>query len=79
MIRTLKTADHVIDALGGTAKTSRLVERSQQSVSNWRASGRLPASTYVVMIAALSEIDCTAPSELWSIKQVNGAAHRARG
>jgi len=69
MIRALKTVDDVVDALGGTAKVARLIEGSQQSVSNARASGRLPPTTFVVMTDALAKISCEAPAKLWSMKE----------
>jgi hypothetical protein len=67
-MRTLKTATAVIDELGGTKATADLTGRRMQHVTNWRASGRLPADTFLIIRAKLEGLDCTAPVELWGIK-----------
>lgn len=63
----LQTADDVIDALGGTGAVAALTGASIASVSNWRANGRLPPRTFLIVTAALTEIGATAPAALWSI------------
>lgn len=68
-MRELQTADDVIDALGGTASTARLTGRKSQHVSNWRASGRLPADTFLSLRAALEKRGYTAPPALWRMQQ----------
>lgn len=78
MIRSLKTASEVIDALGGTAEVARLTDSSLQSVSNWRASGRLARSTFMVMGEALAEIECEAPPRLWGMKSASKRRGAAR-
>lgn len=75
--RVIQTADAVIDLLGGTSATARLVGRSNQAVSNWRGTGRLPPETFLVISAALSERGASAPASLWGIAEpapVRGAA-----
>jgi hypothetical protein len=63
----LQTATKVIDALGGTAATARLTKRKIQSVSNWRATGRLPSDTFLVMSKALDDVGKAAPISLWGM------------
>lgn len=72
--RELQTAGDVIDALGGTAETARLTKRKSQHVSNWRAAGRLPADTFLIMLAELRERDCNASPKLWGIKEPESAS-----
>ena len=66
--RELQTAGSVIDALGGTAATARLTDRKAQHVTNWRAAGRLPADTFLILSKELEARGLTAPAEVWGIK-----------
>jgi len=70
MLTELHTAGAVIDALGGTGATARLVGKTPQHVSNWRADNRLPSYTFLVLTAALKERSHTAPPSLWGIATV---------
>ena len=45
----LGSVDEVVEALGGTAATARLLESSQSRVSNWRSMGRFPDSASVLI------------------------------
>ena len=72
--RDLQTAGEVIDALGGTAATARLVGRKDQHVSNWRASGRLPADTFLIIAELLKEKNATAPPSVWGIREPERAS-----
>lgn len=67
--RDLQTAGDVIDALGGTAATARLTGRKDQHVSNWRASGKLPAKTFLILKQELKARGLAAPSKIWGIEQ----------
>jgi hypothetical protein len=67
--RELQAAGDVIDALGGTAATARLTGRKVQHVSNWRASKRLPADTFLILQGELRERGLSAPPSLWGIKE----------
>ncbi len=67
--RELQTAGEVIDALGGTAATARIVGRKDQHVSNWRASGRLPADTFLILQAEMRERSLAAPPAIWGIRE----------
>jgi hypothetical protein len=62
------TASDVIDGVGGTAAAARLTrQRSLSNVSNWRATNRLPPSTYLILTEALAALGKSAPSTLWGI------------
>lgn len=69
MARKLSTASEVIDALGGTSATARLTKRKLQSVSNWRAEGRLPANTFLQIGAELKQRGFDAPPSVWGIAE----------
>lgn len=73
-VRELQTAGDVIDELGGTGATARLTGRKDQHVSNWRAAGKLPAKTFLILKAELNARGVDAPSSLWGIKDPMGAA-----
>ncbi len=63
----LETARAVIDKLGGTTAVSHLTRRKPQHVTNWKASGRLPPDTFLIMRQALQLAGATAPTALWGI------------
>lgn len=69
----LQTADQVIDALGGTSATARLTGRKAQHVSNWRAEGRLPPDTYLIVLKELKRKRKSAPPTLFSIQAPEAA------
>ena len=71
---SLNTAGQVIDELGGTTATATLTGKRAQNVSNWRASGRLPPDTFLVMQDALSARGKRAPAALWGIREPERAA-----
>lgn len=71
MLSHLETANDVIDALGGTAATARLTGRKDQHVSNWRAAGRLPADTFLILQDELRKIGKSANSMVWGIKALD--------
>lgn len=74
-MRQLQTASEVIEALGGTGVTARLTgRRYDQAVSNWKATGKLPADTYLVLRQALKDRDLTAPAKLWGMKEPERAS-----
>lgn len=68
-MRELATVAEVIDALGGPTATGRLVGRSPQSVVNWRASGKLPADTFLILQAELRDREILAPPSIWGIRE----------
>jgi hypothetical protein len=64
----LKTTSEVIDALGGTAKTSNLMGVSMQAVSNWRGMMQFPSHTYLPLMALLRERGIEVPDSLWRMR-----------
>lgn len=73
----LTTATAVIDELGGTTAVAKLVGKTPQSVTNWRAANRLPAETFLVLSAALKKLKREAPSSLWGIREAPKQQERA--
>ncbi len=71
-MESLSSIDEVIVALGGPAATARLVARSPQAVTNWRAEGRMPPKLYLVMHAALAQRGKRAPASLWGMTEPAG-------
>ncbi len=66
-MRSLETANEVIEALGGPTRVGQLVGRSVQSAVNWRAANRFPANTFPALTDALAEHGYEAPRSLWRI------------
>jgi hypothetical protein len=66
-IRELKTTSDVIDEFGGTVAFSRLIGKSKQSVSNYRASGRFPPETFLFVTAELRRRRRSAAPSLWGM------------
>jgi hypothetical protein len=64
------TASEVMDALGGNTGVRMLTGSTANAVSNWRAFGTFPSSTYVVMLAALNARGKTAPASLWKMREI---------
>lgn len=79
--RTLKTTAAVIDALGGNTPFLKIInvdlpadeKRGQQHVTNYRATGRFPSDTYLLVTTALARIKASAPPSLWKIREVKKA------
>lgn len=64
----LRTANEVIDALGGTSAVCRLTKRkSPQVVSYWRAANRIPAYAYLTITRELAKIGCRVSPDLFGI------------
>ncbi len=72
----LRTVSDVIDALGGTKATASLLGRSMQAVTNWRAQGRFPAKTFLVLSRALEKQHASAPAALWGLDDPERAMPR---
>lgn len=68
----LGTPAEVIYILGGNQMVATLTNRKTQHVSNWKAFGRLPSETYLVLSARLAAIGYAAGPELWGITPVHG-------
>jgi hypothetical protein len=64
----LDSAGAVIDAIGA-ARVRELTGASIASVSNWRANGRLPPRTVLILGQALAELGLSAKASLWSVDE----------
>ena len=67
--KLLKTADEVIEVLGGKSAFQTLTGASPQTIWNWLNAGSFPASTFVVMTTALAEKRMRAPASLWRMRE----------
>jgi len=67
--RHLRSAWHIIGALGGIGAVAELTGSLRTSVHNWRAAKRFPASVYKVMTDALAARGVTAPAALWGQRE----------
>jgi hypothetical protein len=78
-IRPLATASDVIDACGGTVAFAKLIGggREKQHVSNYRATGRLPHDSYLIVTEALKKRRCSAPPAIWGITEPSKASTAA--
>ncbi|MBM3553598.1 MAG: hypothetical protein FJX45_18075 [Alphaproteobacteria bacterium] len=65
MDKNFTTTGDVIDALGGSDEVSRITGRGNNSVSNWRVTGKFPTSSYFLFKNALAAIGATADDALW--------------
>ena len=65
---TLSTTDEVIDALGGNVVVAAITETSSSAISNWRAAGKFPARTYLLLKAELKARNLVAPDYLWAMQ-----------
>jgi hypothetical protein len=64
----LDNASAVIDAIG-PSRVRELTGASIASVSNWRASGRLPPRTVLILGEALAGLGLSAAPSLWSVDE----------
>jgi hypothetical protein len=65
-MKRLRTAQQVIDHLGGMPKVIEITKANRKQISNWN--DRFPAATYVVMMRALNRTGATAPARLWNMR-----------
>lgn len=65
MERHITTIVDVIDVLGGREATANLTGRTPNAVTNWRAFGEFPPSTYLVIGDALRKLGFSASVGLW--------------
>ena len=68
--RRLTSARAVIAAMGGNGPVAALTGRKTQHVTNWKAGGRLPADTYLILTDALAREGYHASPKLWGIDPV---------
>jgi hypothetical protein len=74
-MRNLKTAQEVVDVLGGLPAVCELTDANSKQAWNWigRANA-FPACTYVVMQRALKRRGATAPAWLWNMRGIEKRA-----
>lgn len=65
MSKKLKTAEAVVETLGGDERVAKMVGTTPKAVGNWRNFGWFPADTYYAMQRALKRRRCSAGPELW--------------
>jgi hypothetical protein len=65
--RRLRTAAEIVAALGGNRSVSILTDRTSQHVTNWKATGKLPPQTFLIVQRELNRLGYEAPPELWRI------------
>lgn len=73
-MRELQTVTAVIEALGGDAATRLLTGRKQNYISNWKAAGRFPAPTFLIISNELDLRGYRASPKLWGIAEPEKAA-----
>lgn len=69
IMRHVETANDIIDTLGGTSAVAKMLKRSPQQVSNWRADGRLPSSVYLLVSNELAKYGKVASPRLFGISE----------
>jgi hypothetical protein len=72
-MKRLRTADQVIDRLGGLDQIAALTATDLKSAYNWPRFGTFPSCTYVVMMRALNRRGFTAPASLWRMRDRRAA------
>jgi hypothetical protein len=73
-MKKLRTANQVIDRLGGLNRVADMTATDLKSAYNWPRFGAFPSSTYVLMMRALNRRGYTAPASLWRMKEAKRAA-----
>lgn len=64
-LTTLRDAASVIEVLGGTVQTAKMVGRWHSQVSQWKARGEFPPEYFLLMTTKLRELGYTASPTLW--------------
>jgi hypothetical protein len=72
----LKTAQDVVNALGGLDAVCKMFDATKKQAWNWvgRKGGKFPAHTYVVMQRALKRRGKSAPAHLWTMSGIEKRA-----
>jgi len=66
-LRELETTTEVFAALGGINAVASLTGRKYSAAFNWKALGRFPSDTFVVLQEELRAARCSAPASLWGM------------
>ena len=73
----IRSADKVLDVLGGNKAVKELFGFVPSAIANWRALGRFPPETFLVFTVELSKRGLAATPELWRMrKAANGKTRR---
>jgi hypothetical protein len=73
-MKKLRTANQVIERLGGLDRVAELTLTEKKSAYNWPRFGTFPSSTYKAMTDALKRRGYTAPGSLWKQREGKRAA-----
>lgn len=83
-LRRLNSVTEAVDALGGNMPTAKLTStpdlvRVTNHITNWKATNRFPADTFLVITTELSRLGFTASPSLWGITEPKRQPARAAG
>ena len=76
-IKVTTTAD-AIDALGGNQLVAHACHTTHKAVSNWRAGGKFPAATYLLLRERFRQRGIEAPDRLWAMRQITAIPSNRR-
>jgi len=65
----IASVEDVIDALNGNVAVAEITSASLTAVYNWRAAGKFPADTYLLIQDELRARGRVAPDHLWPMRQ----------
>ena len=58
----------VISTLGGNQQVAAITHTDPKAVSQWKATGKFPAATYVSLQGKLKKMGLSAPDTLWGMR-----------
>ena len=73
-MKRLRTADQVIERLGGLERVAALTETKMKSAYNFPRFGAFPSRTFDAMTKALKRRGYTAPASLWGMTKAKRVA-----
>jgi len=76
MVMNITTVEDVIDALGGIAEVAEMTSALPTAVYNWRADGKFPTDTYLLIQNELKARGRVAPDYLWPMRQPAAAKRK---
>jgi len=65
----ISTVEDTIEALGGNAAVAEITSNTINAIYNWRAAGKFPADTYLLLQNELKSRGRIAPDSLWSMRR----------
>jgi hypothetical protein len=68
-MKRLTSTAQVIDAFGGNKRFAEIARTTPQAVNNWRKAKTFPASTYLIIRAALEIAGLSVPDSLWAMRR----------